>query len=60
MIEGIRRRYVVSYTSTNGARNGAWRAVRIETRQHGTAVRSRGGYFAPEGNRRRILGDRMR
>jgi Ca-activated chloride channel family protein len=48
VIEGIRRRYVVSYTSTNGARNGAWRAVRIETRQHGAAVRSRGGYFAPE------------
>jgi Ca-activated chloride channel family protein len=48
VIEGIRRRYVVSYTSTNGARNGAWRTVQIKTRQNGTGVKSRGGYFAPE------------
>ena len=48
VIEGIRRRYVVSYTSTNAARNGSWRTVRIATRHQGTAVKSRGGYFAPE------------
>jgi VWFA-related protein len=48
VIEGIRRRYVVGYTSTNSVRNGAWRTVQIKTRQDGTAVKSRGGYFAPE------------
>ena len=31
VVEGLRRRYVVSYTSTNPARDGAWRAVQIET-----------------------------
>ena len=48
VIEGIRRRFLVSYTSTNAARNGAWRSVRIHTRQRGVSVRSRGGDFAPE------------
>jgi VWFA-related protein len=48
VVESIRRRYIVSYTSTNAARNGAWRAVQIKTRQDGTAVKSRGGYFAPD------------
>ena len=28
IVEELRRRYVVSYTSTNAARDGAWRAVR--------------------------------
>jgi VWFA-related protein len=48
VIEGMRRRYVVSYTSTNAQRDGAWRNVQIQTRQDRTAVKSRGGYFAPE------------
>jgi VWFA-related protein len=48
VVETIRRRFLVSYTSTNAARNGAWRAVQIQTRHHGISVRSRGGYFAPE------------
>jgi Ca-activated chloride channel homolog len=48
IVADLRRRYVVSYTSTNSARNGAWREVHIETRQPEVAVRSRGGYFAPE------------
>ena len=48
VVDGIRRRFVVSYTSTNAARNGVWRVVQIETRERGTAIRSRGGYFAPE------------
>jgi Ca-activated chloride channel homolog len=48
VVEDLRRRYVVSYTSTNGARDGAWRNVHIETRQPEVTVRSRGGYFAPE------------
>jgi VWFA-related protein len=48
IIEDLRRRYVASYTSTNAARNGAWRAVDIRASQPGVTVRSRGGYFAPE------------
>lgn len=48
VVEDLRRRYVVSYTSTNAARDGAWRAVHIETPRPETTVRSRGGYFAPE------------
>jgi VWFA-related protein len=48
IIEDLRRRYIASYTSTNAARNGAWRAVDIRASQPGVTVRSRGGYFAPE------------
>jgi VWFA-related protein len=48
IVEDLRRRYVVSYTSTNAERDGGWRVVHIETRQPETTVRSRGGYFAPE------------
>ena len=48
IVEELRRRYVVSYTSTNGARDGAWRTVEIKARQDELTVRSRGGYTAPE------------
>jgi VWFA-related protein len=48
VVEGLRRGYVVSYTSTNGKRDGGWRTVHIETPQAELTVRSRGGYFAPE------------
>lgn len=48
VIEGLRRRYVVSYTSTNAARDGGWRAVEIKTREPEVTVWSRGGYSAPE------------
>ena len=49
MVEDLRRRYVVSYTSTNGARNGQWRSVDIKlTSAPQVTVRSAGGYTAPE------------
>jgi Ca-activated chloride channel homolog len=48
VIEGLRRRYVVSYTSTNAARDGGWRAVEIKTREPEVTIWSRGGYSAPE------------
>ena len=48
IVENLRRRYVVSYTSTNIARNGAWRDVKIRSRSTEILVTSRGGYFAPE------------
>ena len=48
IVAELRRRYLVGYTSTNGARDGAWRTVQITTRQSELIVRSRGGYTAPE------------
>ena len=48
VVENLRRRYVITYTSTNSTRDGAWRNVEIRTRAPGTIVNSRGGYNAPE------------
>ncbi len=48
VIENLRRRYVLSYTSTNFDHNGEWRTVEIRTRSSGFTVASSGGYFAPE------------
>ncbi len=48
IIENLRRRYVISYTSTNSVRDGEWRAVQITSRVPGATVRSKGGYVAPE------------
>lgn len=47
VIEDLRRRYVVTYTSTNAARDGGWRSVRITSRKPGFVIRSRRGYTAP-------------
>jgi Ca-activated chloride channel family protein len=47
ILENLRRRWIIRYTSTNALRDGAWRPVEIKTRFPGAAVRSRGGYFAP-------------
>jgi VWFA-related protein len=48
IVENLRRRYVLSYTSKNIARDGAWRDVQIRSRSSDIVVTSRGGYFAPE------------
>jgi VWFA-related protein len=48
VLESLRRRYVVSYTSTNPARDGRWRAVDVRSRVPDVAVASAGGYFAPD------------
>jgi Ca-activated chloride channel family protein len=48
IVENLRRRYEVSYISTNAKRNGAWRNVTIESQTPRTTVRSRGGYYAPD------------
>ena len=48
IIENLRRRYVITYTSTDSTRDGAWRDIEIRTRTPGTIVNSRGGYHAPE------------
>jgi VWFA-related protein len=47
VVENLRRRFVVGYTSTNSAHDGAWRTVEIRPRQNQLVVTTRGGYFAP-------------
>jgi VWFA-related protein len=47
-VENLRRRYVVGYTSTHIARDGAWRKVEIRSRSANHIIRSRSGYFAPD------------
>jgi hypothetical protein len=49
VVEDLRRRYAIGYTSTNGERNGQWRHVeiRLKSAPHVT-VRSTAGYNAPE------------
>jgi VWFA-related protein len=48
VIENLRRRFVLSYTSTNFNHDGGWRNVEIRPRSEGITVATRGGYFAPE------------
>jgi len=48
VIENLRRRYVLSYTSSNSTHDGTWRAVEIKSRIAGLRIVTRGGYFAPE------------
>jgi VWFA-related protein len=48
IIEDLRRRYVLSYTSTNSDHDGNWRTVEIRPRTGGFVVSTGGGYFAPE------------
>ena len=48
IVENLRRRYVVGYTSTNSAHDGGWRQVEIRPKGNGLVVMTRGGYFAPD------------
>jgi VWFA-related protein len=48
IVENLRRRFVVSYTSTNGKRDGTWRKVAIHAKDPSLVVSSAGGYYAPE------------
>ena len=47
IIENLRQRYVLSYTSTNSKRDGAWRHVEIRPHGESVVVTTGGGYFAP-------------
>ena len=47
VVEDLRRRYVIGYTSTNSTRDGKWRSVELRTRTEGLTIASRGGYNAP-------------
>ena len=48
IVENLRRRWIISYESTNTARDGAWRPVTIQMKGGTAVVHSRGGYYAPE------------
>jgi VWFA-related protein len=48
VIENLRRRYVLGYTSTNSQRDGKWRKIEIRPKTQGMRVTSRNGYFAPD------------
>ena len=47
VLEDLRRRYVVTYTSTNTSRDGSWRSVEITTTRPGIVISSRNGYNGP-------------
>ena len=47
IVEALRRRFAVSYLSTNEKRDGAWRNVEIRVKSSNLIVSSAGGYFAP-------------
>lgn len=48
IVENLRRRYILSYSSTNTDRSGEWRKVTITSVAPDTVVRSRGGFYAPD------------
>ena len=47
VVEDLRRRYLLAYTSTNSKRDGAWREVQLSTTTPGVTIRSAGGFHAP-------------
>ena len=48
ILENLRRRFVITYTSTNRRHDGAWRTVEIVPTRSDITIHSKGGYFAPE------------
>jgi Ca-activated chloride channel family protein len=48
VLEDLRRRFVISYTSTNSKHDGKWRVVQVRSRREGVVITSQGGYWAPE------------
>src|SRR6185503_18153630 len=43
----VQQRYVISYTPSNQALDGTWRAITVKTGTPTHVVRARSGYFAP-------------
>ena len=48
IIDNLRHRYIIGYTSTNSSRDGKWRTIEIKARSADIVVHSRQGYFSPE------------
>jgi len=47
VLDDLRRRFLLAYTSTNSTRDGAWRDVQVTTTVPGVTIRSAGGFHAP-------------
>jgi von Willebrand factor type A domain len=48
VVDDLRRRYVLGFTSTHIQRDGSWRSVEIKIKAEPQAtIRTVGGYFAP-------------
>ena len=48
VVDDLRRRYVVGYTSSGIQHDGSWRQVEVKIKSHPDArVKTAGGYFAP-------------
>jgi VWFA-related protein len=48
IVQDLRRRYIVSYTSTNDQHDGTWRTIDVRPKNPGAVVLTSGGYFAPD------------
>ena len=48
IVDDLRRRYVLSYSSTNRTADGNWRAIEIRPRASGLVVTGPTGYFPPD------------
>ena len=45
--DDLRLQYSISYYSSNEARDGRWRSIRVEVRRPNASVRARSGYWGP-------------
>jgi VWFA-related protein len=48
IVDDLRRRYIISYTSTNSTHDGGWRTLEIRPKAPTYYVLTTGGYFAPD------------
>jgi hypothetical protein len=48
----LSHQYLLSYASSNEARDGSWRKIHVEVTDKSLRVRHRQGYRAPGGKRR--------
>ena len=48
ILEELSNQYLLGYESTNPARDGAWRTIKVDLPKHGFEVRARQGYNAPK------------
>ncbi len=48
----LKSQYSIGYVSTNTSHDGAWRHLQVISKEAGTVVRTRGGYYAPRPPRR--------
>jgi Ca-activated chloride channel homolog len=52
IVDELSHQYLLSYASSNEARDGSWRTIQVEVAERRLRVRHRQGYRAPGGKRR--------